>query len=51
MNIDPWQIGAGTEEEELYKENILDHYRNPHNKGVLKNCTVKHRESNPLCGG
>lgn len=50
--IDPNQIGEGelTEQEEIYKENILDHYRNPHNAGVLQDCTIKHRELNPLCG-
>jgi nitrogen fixation NifU-like protein len=35
--------------EELYKENILDHYKNPRNKGKLENCHC-HKESNPLCG-
>lgn len=47
--IDP-KIEAGTEEEEIYKENILDHYRNPHNSGSLENPTFNHRELNPLCG-
>ena len=39
-----------TEEEELYKENIIDHYKNPRNKGVMKEFTFCHRELNPLCG-
>lgn len=39
-----------SEEQEIYKENILDHYRNPHNKGILSHPTVQHREFNPLCG-
>jgi len=39
-----------TEEEELYKENILDHYRSPHNKGQLKKYTQTHSDLNPLCG-
>lgn len=36
--------------DELYKENILDHYRNPRNVGTLKNPTHSHTEHNPLCG-
>ncbi len=44
------QIEARTEQEEIYKENILDHYRNPHNAGKLENSTFNHRELNPLCG-
>lgn len=35
---------------DLYAENILDHYRNPHNKGKLENATVSFADSNPLCG-
>ena len=48
--IDPNQIEVRTEEEEIYKENILDHFRNPHNQGKLENPTFSHRELNPLCG-
>ena len=39
-----------SEEEEIYRENILDHYRHPHNMGELTSCTVSHHELNPLCG-
>lgn len=39
-----------SEEEELYKENILDHYKHPHNKQKLEKYTCSHREFNPLCG-
>ncbi|MBI4148050.1 SUF system NifU family Fe-S cluster assembly protein [Candidatus Woesearchaeota archaeon] len=39
-----------TEEEEIYKENILDHYKHPRNTGTLPECTVHHHEHNPLCG-
>ena len=39
-----------TEEQELYKENILDHYKNPRNKKVLRNYSFTHQEHNPLCG-
>lgn len=34
----------------MYAENILDHYKNPRNKGVLENPSVTHEEFNPLCG-
>lgn len=39
-----------TEEQEIYKENIIDYYKNPRNKEELKNYTAKQRELNPLCG-
>jgi nitrogen fixation NifU-like protein len=38
------------EEDELYKENILDHYKNPHNKESMKNPSSSVRELNPTCG-
>lgn len=33
-----------------YREQIMDHYRNPRNKGHLENFSFKHSENNPLCG-
>jgi len=39
-----------TEDQEIYKENILDYYKNPRNKKELKDYTVKRKEVNPLCG-
>jgi nitrogen fixation NifU-like protein len=36
--------------DDFYRENILDHYRNPRNKGQLENPTYRHEEHNPLCG-
>lgn len=39
-----------SEDEEIYRENILDHYRHPHNLGEITACTVSHHELNPLCG-
>ncbi|MFH1588947.1 MAG: Fe-S cluster assembly sulfur transfer protein SufU [archaeon] len=36
--------------ENMYKEEILDHYKNPRNFGELKGPAVLHREINPLCG-
>lgn len=37
-------------EEELYKELILELYRNPLNKKALVEYTCKHKEFNPSCG-
>ena len=34
----------------LYREQILDHYRNPRNKGVLDPADYSHEDQNPLCG-
>ena len=36
--------------EQMYQENILDHYKSPRNFGPMDNATVHHHESNPLCG-
>jgi nitrogen fixation NifU-like protein len=35
---------------ELYQEVILDHNRNPRNRGVLENATNEAEGHNPLCG-
>ena len=34
----------------MYQEQILDHYKNPRNAGIMGNATVHHHEKNPLCG-
>ncbi len=39
-----------TEEQELYKENVIDHYKHPKNKREMIDYTAKRREVNPLCG-
>ena len=36
--------------DDIYREIILDHYRNPRNKGRLTNPDVSVHDSNPLCG-
>jgi len=36
--------------EDIYREIILDHYRNPRNKGSLPNADISIHDSNPLCG-
>ncbi|MGH2830477.1 MAG: Fe-S cluster assembly sulfur transfer protein SufU [Actinomycetota bacterium] len=36
--------------EDLYRETILDHYRNPRNKQGLDGSTVDVTHNNPLCG-
>lgn len=35
---------------QIYQEQILDHYKNPRNKGILEPATLQGHESNPLCG-
>jgi nitrogen fixation NifU-like protein len=35
---------------DIYKDIILDYYRNPRNKGDLPNPDVRTKDSNPLCG-
>lgn len=34
----------------IYRETILDHYRNPRNKGRIASPDVSIHDSNPLCG-
>lgn len=34
----------------LYQEEILEHYKNPHNKKKLANATISKESINPLCG-
>ena len=36
--------------DDLYRDYILDHYKHPHNFGVLSSPTVSYEGSNPLCG-
>lgn len=36
--------------DDFYKENILDHYRNPRHKGTLEEPTHSYQDHNPLCG-
>src|SRR3954471_12518263 len=36
--------------DDLYRDYILEHYRRPHNFGVLDNATVSQEGANPLCG-
>ena len=36
--------------DELYREVILDHYKNPRNFGTLEECDAHAEGQNPLCG-
>ena len=36
--------------EDIYKEIILDHYRNPRNKGRLSDAEISAQDNNPVCG-
>lgn len=38
------------EELEMYKENIIDHYKHPRNCYELQDFTFQQKELNPLCG-
>ena len=35
---------------ELYRENILDHYQHPRHQGTLDQPDVTYEDANPLCG-
>ena len=36
--------------EDIYRENIMDYYKNPRNKGSLPKADIKNRGNNPVCG-
>ncbi len=36
--------------DDLYRENILDHFQNPRNFGKIENPDITYKDSNPLCG-
>lgn len=36
--------------DQLYRESILDHYKNPRNKGTLDPADFSFQDTNPLCG-
>ncbi|MBI5224773.1 SUF system NifU family Fe-S cluster assembly protein [Candidatus Micrarchaeota archaeon] len=35
---------------DIYRENVLDHYKNPRNFGNMDKPDAKFKDSNPLCG-
>ena len=36
--------------DDLFRENILDHYRHPRHQGVLEAPDISYEDANPLCG-
>ena len=36
--------------DELYRENILEHYKHPRNHGTLDHPDITYSDANPLCG-
>jgi nitrogen fixation NifU-like protein len=36
--------------DDLYREYLLDHYKNPKNFGEIKNSDIHKHDNNPLCG-
>ncbi len=36
--------------DDLYREQIIDHYQHPHNHGTIENPDITFEDSNPLCG-
>jgi nitrogen fixation NifU-like protein len=39
-----------SEWDEIYRENILEHYKHPRNRGTLEKPDVSFEDANPLCG-
>ena len=36
--------------EDLYRDNIIDHYQNPRNHGTLAQPDISYQDTNPVCG-
>jgi len=36
--------------DDMYREVILDHYKNPRNRGKLEPADISYEDDNPLCG-
>ena len=36
--------------DDMYREVILDHYKNPRNFGILEPADISYEDDNPLCG-
>lgn len=36
--------------DEIYRENILDHYKHPTHRGTIENPEITYEDANPLCG-
>ena len=36
--------------DDIYRENILDHYKHPRNRGTLEQPDITYEDANPLCG-
>ena len=43
-------MSSTADDDQFYREYILDHYKNPRNFGRLENPDISHEEDNPLCG-
>jgi nitrogen fixation protein NifU and related proteins len=39
-----------SEWDELFRENVLDHYRHPRHHGTLEHPDITYEDANPLCG-
>jgi nitrogen fixation NifU-like protein len=37
-------------EDELYRDQILEHYKRPHNVGVVEGADLEFEDTNPFCG-
>lgn len=47
---DPFDLKDVAIEDEIYKENILDLFKHPRNKGILAHADITRHEKNTSCG-
>jgi nitrogen fixation protein NifU and related proteins len=43
-------LEVGLSWDEMYRENILDHYKRPSHRGTLESPDISYEDANPLCG-
>ncbi len=48
LRLPPTLRSSGVDD--LYRDNILDHYKHPHNWGELEGADLEANDLNPLCG-
>jgi nitrogen fixation protein NifU and related proteins len=44
------ESSSWTDMDDLYREQILEHYKRPHNFGHLDECDLEFEDTNPFCG-
>lgn len=46
----PASLASVSMEDQLYRDQILEHYKRPHNAGVVEDADLEFEDTNPFCG-